>query len=155
MILGEETTYTPRYLFPGNNFDMARYFGWNVAIVNETLYADISASKNVRTFEPTVSATQLNLKEAFIKLDSLNIESYNGATSDIGKILYGVPRFDNSGASVGPLYFENSDRYYLKLNNVTPLLLNRMDVSIVNVDNTLVGDLYGNTVISLHIRKSV
>lgn len=155
MILGEETTYTPTYLFPQNNFDMARYFGWNVAIVNETLYADINVSKNVRTFEPTVSATQLNLKEAFIKLDSLNIESYNGATSDIGKILYGVPRFDNSGAAVGPLYFENSDRYYLKLNNVTPLLLNRMDVSIVNVDNTLVGDLYGNTVISLHIRKSV
>ena len=97
----------------------------------------------------------MNLKEAFIKLDSLNIESYNGATSDIGKILYGIPRFDNSGASVGSLYFENNDRYYLKLNNVSPLLLNRMDVSIVNVDNRLVEDLFGNTVISLHIRKSV
>jgi len=155
MILGEEELYTPKYLFPGNNFDMASFFGWDVAIVNETTYADINVSKNVRTFLPVSSVTEMNLKEAFIKLDSLNIESYNGATSDIGKILYGVPRFDNSGASVGPLYFENSDRYYLKLNNVTPLLLNRMDVSIVNVDNTLVGDLYGNTVISLHIRKSV
>ena len=155
MILGEEKLYTPKYLFPGNNFDMASFFGWDVAIVNETLYADINASKNVRTFDPVSSVTEMNLKEAFIKLDSLNIESYNGATSDIGKILYGVPRFDNSGAAVGPLYFENNDRYYLKLNNVTPLLLNRMDVSIVNVDNTLVGDLYGNTVISLHIRKSV
>ena len=155
MILGEEELYTPKYLFPQNNFDMASFFGWDVAIVNETLYADINASKNVRTFDPVSSVIDMNLKEAFIKLDSLNIESYNGATSDIGKILYGVPRFDNSGASVGPLYFENSDRYYLKLNNPSPLLLNRMDVSIVNVDNTLVEDLYGNTVISLHIRKSV
>ena len=155
MILGEEKLYTPKYLFPVNNFDMASFFGWDVAIVNETLYAIINASKNVRTFDPVSSVTEMNLKEAFIKLDSLNIESYNGATSDIGKIIYGVPRFDNSGAAVGPLYFENNDRYYLKLNNVTPLLLNRMDVSIVNVDNTLVGDLYGNTVISLHIRKSV
>mgnify|MGYP003120342676 FL=1 len=155
MILGEEERYTPKYLFPGNNFDMASFFGWDVAIVNETLYADISASKNVRTFDPVSSVTEMNLKEAFIKLDSLNIESYNGATSDIGKIIYGVPRFDNSGAAVGPLYFENSDRYYLKLNNPAPLLLNRMDVSIVNVDNTLVEDLYGNTVISLHIKKSV
>ena len=155
MILGEEELYTPKYLFPQNNFDMASFFGWDVAIVNETIYADINVSKNVRTFLPVSSVTEMNLKEAFIKLDSLNIESYNGATSDIGKILYGVPRFDNSGAAVGPLYFENSDRYYLKLNNPSPLLLNRMDVSIVNVDNTLVGDLYGNTVISLHIRKSV
>ena len=155
MILGEEERYTPKYLFPENNFDMASFFGWDVAIVNETLYAVINTSKNVRTFDPVSSVTEMNLREAFIKLDSLNIESYNGATSDIGKILYGVPRFDNSGAAVGPLYFENSDRYYLKLNNVSPLLLNRMDVSIVNVDNTLVEDLYGNTVISLHIKKSV
>ena len=155
MILGEEELYTPKYLFPQNNFDMASFFGWDVAIVNEKLYADLNVSGNVRTFDPVSSVTEMNLKEAFIKLDSLNIESYNGATSDIGKILYGVPRFDNSGAAVGPLYFENSDRYYLKLNNPSPLLLNRMDVSIVNVDNTLVGDLYGNTVISLHIRKSV
>ena len=155
MILGEEELYTPKYLFPGNNFDMASFFGWDVAIVNETLYAVINTSKNVRTFDPVSSVTEMNLKEAFIKLDSLNIESYNGATSDIGKIIYGVPRFDNSGAAVGPLYFENSDRYYLKLNNPAPLLLNRMDVSIVNVDNTLVEDLYGNTVISLHIKKSV
>jgi len=155
MILGEEERYTPKYLFPGNNFDMASFFGWDVAIVNETLYAELNASLNVRTFDPVSSVTEMNLKEAFIKLDSLNIESYNGATSDIGKIIYGVPRFDNSGAAVGPLYFENSDRYYLKLNNPAPLLLNRMDVSIVNVDNTLVEDLYGNTVISLHIKKSV
>tara|TARA_R110001592_G_scaffold296205_1_gene566581 strand:+ start:7 stop:1851 length:1845 start_codon:yes stop_codon:yes gene_type:complete len=155
MILGEEERYTPKYLFPENNFDMASFFGWDVAIVNETLYAVINTSKNVRTFDPVSSVTEMNLREAFIKLDSLNIESYNGATSDIGKIIYGIPRFDNSGAAVGPLYFENSDRYYLKLNNVSPLLLNRMDVSIVNVDNTLVEDLYGNTVISLHIKKSV
>ena len=155
MILNEEELYTPKYLFPSNNFDMASYFGWDVAIVNEKLYATLNASKNVRTFLPVSSVTQMNLKEAFIKLDSLNIESYNGATSDIGKILYGIPRFDNGGASVGSLYFENNDRYYLKLNNVSPLLLNRMDVSIVNVDNRLVEDLFGNTVISLHIRKSV
>lgn len=155
MLLNEEERYTPKYLFPENNFDMASFFGWDVAIVNETFYAVINASKNVRTFDPVSSVTEMNLREAFIKLDSLNIESYNGATSDISKIIYGVPRFDNSGAAVGPLYFENSDRYYLRLNNPAPLLLNRMDISIVNVDNTLVEDLYGNSVISLHIKKSV
>jgi hypothetical protein len=154
MLMAEETLYTPRYLYPIPNNDVTRPFGYNTAIVNEDNFAVLSDHDSVRTFDPVQSATQENIREAFIKLDSLNIESFNGATSDISKIIYGIPRFDNSGASVGPLYFQNPDRYYLKLNNPAPIQLNRMDVSIVNVDQTLVEDLYGHTIITIHIRPS-
>ena len=154
MLLAEETLYTPRYLYPIPNNDISKSFGYNTAIVNEDNFATLSDHDSVRTFDPVQSATQQSIREAFIKLDSLNIESFNGATSDISKIIYGVPRFDNSGASVGPLYFQNPDRYYLKLNNPAPIQLNRMDVSIVNVDQTLVQDLYGHTIITIHIRPS-
>jgi hypothetical protein len=154
MLMSEETLYTPRYLYPLPNNDVSQSFGYNTAIVNEDNFAVLSDHDSVRTFDPVQSATQQSIREAFIKLDSLNIESFNGATSDISKIIYGIPRFDNGGASVGPLYFQNPDRYYLKLNNPAPIQLNRMDVSIVNVDQTLVQDLYGHTIITIHIRPS-
>ncbi len=154
MLFAEETLYTPRYLYPIPNNDVTNSFGYNTAIVNEDDFATLSDHDSVRTFDPVQSATQQSIREAFIKLDSLNIESFNGATGDISKIIYGIPRFDNSGASVGPLYFQNPDRYYLKLNNPAPIQLNRMDVSIVNVDQTLVQDLYGHTIITIHIRPS-
>ena len=154
MIFEEEVLYTPRYLYPIPNNSVAESFGYNTAVVDETNFAVLSDHDSVRTFDPVQSATQQSIREAFIKLDSLNIESFNGATSDISKIIYGIPRFDNSGASVGPLYFQNPDRYYLKLNNPAPIQLNRMDVSIVNVDQTLVQDLYGHTIITIHIRPS-
>jgi hypothetical protein len=79
----------------------------------------------------------------------------NGAMSDIGKIIYSIPRFDNSGGTVGPLFFENNDRYYLKLNNPAPLQLSRLDCSLVNVNNRLAQGIYGNSVITLHFRKSL
>jgi hypothetical protein len=154
MIFEEEVLYTPRYLYPIPNNSVAESFGYNTAVVDETNFAVLSDHDSVRTFDPVQSATQQSIREAFIKLDSLNIESFNGATSAISKIIYGIPRFDNSGASVGPLYFQNPDRYYLKLNNPAPIQLNRMDVSIVNVDQTLVQDLYGHTIITIHIRPS-
>ena len=154
MLFEEEVLYTPRYLYPIPNNSVAESFGYNTAIVNEATFAVMSDHDSIRTFDPVQSATQQSIREAFIKLDSLNIESFNGATSDISKIIYGIPRFDNGGASVGPLYFQNPDRYYLKLNNPAPIQLNRMDVSIVNVDQTLVQDLYGHTIITIHIRPS-
>ena len=156
MILGEELLYTPRYVFPIPNYDIANIFGYDRAIINESDYATLSNNDSVRTFLPTSPPVITpNLREAFIKLDSLTIESFNGATSDISKIIYGVPRFDNSGNATGALYYENADRYYLKLNNTAPLLLNRMDVSLVSIDNKLVQDLFGSTTVTLHFRKSL
>jgi hypothetical protein len=156
MILADEELYTPKYVFPIPNYDMTSTLGYDRAIINETTYATLSVHDSVRTFVPTNPPIILiNIREAFIKLDSLTIESFNGATSDISKIIYGIPRFDNAGGSTGSLYFSNNDRYYLKLNNTSPLLLNRMDVSLVSIDNKLVQDLFGSTTITLHIRKSL
>ncbi len=156
MILAEELLYTPRYVFPIPNYDIKNILGYDRAIIDESNYATLSDHDSVRTFLPTTPPVLTpNLREAFIKLDSLTIESFNGATSDISKILYGVPRFDNSGNSTGALYYENADRYYLKLNNTAPLLLNRLDVSLVSIENKLVQDLFGSTTVTLHFRKSL
>ena len=154
MLLADESLYTPRALFPTPTSDLRDFFGFDVAIVNESVYAVLSDSDSVRLFTSTTAPIKNSTRQAFIKIDSLNIESFNGGTSDISKILYSIPRFDNTGSSVGALFFENSDRYYLKLNNPSPIQLNRIDCSIVGIDNIIVDTLNGNTIVALHIRKS-
>lgn len=154
MLLADETLYTPRALFPTPTSDLRDFFGFDVAIVNESVYAVLSDQESVRLFTSNTAPIKNSTRQAFIKIDSLNIESFNGGTSDISKILYSIPRFDNTGSSVGALFFENSDRYYLKLNNPSPIQLNRIDCSIVGIDNIIVDTLNGNTIVALHIRRS-
>ena len=154
MIIAEETRYTPTSLFPIPNVDLRNLFGFGVAVVNQTAF-NTSETEPIVLFTSTLIIVPESIKEIFIKLDSLTIESFNGAMSDIGKIIYSIPRFDNSGGTVGPLFFENNDRYYLKLNNPAPLQLSRLDCSLVNVNNRLAQGIYGNSVVTLHFRKSL
>jgi hypothetical protein len=154
MLMADESLYTPRALFPTPTSDLRDFFGFDVAIVDETNYAVLSDHDSVRLFTSNTAPIKNSTRQAFIKIDSLNIESFNGGTSDISKILYSIPRFDNTGSAVGSLFFENSDRYYLKLNNPTPIQLSRIDCSIVGIDNIIVDTLNGNTIVALHFRKS-
>lgn len=156
MIIAEETKYTPTRLFPIPNVDLRNLFGFGVAVVGQkTFNQNDPLDDPIVLFASSVTIVPESIKEIFIKLDSLTIESFNGAMSDIGKIIYSIPRFDNSGGTVGPLFFENNDRYYLKLNNPAPLQLSRLDCSLVNVNNRLAQGIYGNSVITLHFRKSL
>ena len=134
--------------------DIRSFLGFDVAIVTQSDYGTVTDNNKKITFTSNTVPLPRSTRECFVKLESLNIESFNGATSDISKIIYSIPRFDNSGAVVGSLFFENNDRYYLKLNNVAPILLNRMDVQMVDVRNRIIDGLFGNTVVILHIRKS-
>lgn len=152
-VIGQTDRYLPTGLFPTQP-DFQGILGFQNPVVNETTFSTNSDHNSVRLFTSTTQPLTTSSKQAFIKLDNLNIESFNGATSDISKILYTLPRFDNSGNAVGSLYFESPDRYYLRLNNTAPLLLNRLDCSVVNIDNTIVQGLYGNTVVLLHFRSA-
>ena len=152
-VIGQTDRYLPTGLF-STQPDFQGILGFQNPVVNETTFSTNSDHNSVRLFTSTTQPLTTSSKQAFIKLDNLNIESFNGATSDISKILYTLPRFDNSGNAVGSLYFESPDRYYLRLNNTAPLLLNRLDCSVVNIDNTIVQGLYGNTVVLLHFRSA-
>ncbi len=152
-VLGQTTRYLPSSLF-SPIYDWRDMLGFQTVVVDESTFSTNSDSNSVRSFTSTTQPLTSSTKQAFIKLDNLNIESFNGATSDISKILYTLPRFDNTGNAVGSLYFESPDRYYLRLNNTAPLLLNRLDCSIVGIDNKIIQTLYGNTVVMLHFRSA-
>ena len=152
-LLGKSDRYLPRTLFPAT-YDWTDMLGFQSPVVNETTFSTNSDHNSVRSFTSTTQPLTNSTKQAFIKLDNLNIESFNGGMGDISKILYTLPRFDNTGNAVGSLYFESPDRYYLRLNNTAPLLLNRLDCSIVGIDNRIIENLYGNTVVLLHFRNA-
>jgi len=98
--------------------------------------------------------TQISTNSIFVRLNNFLQRSINGQTNGVSKIIYHVPRFDNGGNEFGGLFFEPSERVYVKLNNTSVMRRNEVSVSIVNPDETLAENITGKTIVMLHIRKS-
>lgn len=92
---------------------------------------------------------------SFVRINDLPIESYNGANSGISKIVGTIPRFDNSNFEVGSLNFDIANPVYLDLHNTDDITLNQIKIDFVNIDETLVTDLTGTSVVTLHIREKL
>ena len=94
-------------------------------------------------------------KSMFVRLDNMAQQSLNAAVGRPSKILYHIPRFDDSGRDSGVgLYFEPTERTYVKLNNSENLYMNEIQLSISNDDEKLAFDLVGKTIVCLHIQNS-
>ncbi len=90
----------------------------------------------------------------FVRVKNMTFDSVNFSKSALSKILYHIPTFSNSGDTAGALYFEPTERVYLKLNNPVDLFISNIDIDIVNADETLATDLTGKTTVILHIRDA-
>ena len=88
----------------------------------------------------------------FVRLTGLTQQSFNFAKSLTSKIIYHFPRFDNAGNNSGPLYYEATEKTYLALNNAEELNITDLKVDIVNLNEEIVNDLQGTTIVVLHIR---
>lgn len=109
--------------------------------------ADISfESQKLPTFIPTSSM--------FVRLKNMAINTYNANKSSISNIIYSCPRFDAQGNTGGLLFFEPSERVYVKLNNTDRQVVNSLDIDIVNVNEQQIDSLIGNTLVVLHFRPS-
>ena len=90
----------------------------------------------------------------FVRLDDLTQKSVNAGVGRPSKIIYHLPRFDNSNREVGTgLYYEPGQRTYLCLDNSDPLYINDFKISICNESERLARDLTGKTIICLHFIK--
>ena len=89
----------------------------------------------------------------FIRTPRLDLQTYNAATGNPSKILYSLPRFDNTGSESGALFFEASERLYVDCNNPQPLQITDFKVDMVKKDETKATDLTGATEIIFHFRK--
>ena len=90
----------------------------------------------------------------FVRLKNLGVTSFNANMGSISNIIYGCPRFDAQGNTGGRLYYEPSERVYIKLNNANSLIVNSLDIDVVDVNEREVEDLLGNTLITFHFRKA-
>ena len=106
------------------------------------------------TFDSTNVPVQISTNSIFVRLNNFLQRTINGQTNGTSKIIYHVPRFDNSGNEFGGLFFEPGERTYVKLNNTSTLRRNEFSLSLVNSDETLAENITGKTIIMLHIRKS-
>ena len=64
-----------------------------------------------------------------------------------------MPRFDNSGAETGALYFQNGDKTFIDLKNAASLRVTDLDVHMVRKDERFVEDLTGSTEIVFIVRQ--
>ena len=99
--------------------------------------------------KPSLSSQQ----STFIRVPTLTHETYNFATGNPSKILFQIPRFDNSGAETGALYFQNNDKSFIDLKNAAPMRLTDLDVHLVRKDETFAKDLTGSTEVVFLIRE--
>jgi len=101
--------------------------------------------------DPDVASTA----SLFVRLDNFTQTSFNAGVGRPSKILYHLPRFDTSNRDLGAgLYFEPTERTYVKLGNSDTLYQNSIDISIANDNEVLATDLVGKTIVVLHFRKS-
>ena len=92
---------------------------------------------------------------SFIRIPNLTHRTFNGAQSGISKIIYQLPQFANDGRQFGALYFEASEKTYVKLHNTAPMILNMLQVQIVDAQERELNSLTGDTQVVFHVRKAV
>jgi len=88
----------------------------------------------------------------FVRLNNFTQLSTNARMGTRSKIVGHLPRFDNSGAESGALYFEPNEKTYIDLNNPNELVLNSFDVDVCYDNERFATGLSGKTIIIFHIR---
>jgi hypothetical protein len=106
----------------------------------------------IQTYE-SCSEPETMSNQAFVRLRNGLQTSYNANKGSVSKIVYALPRFDNSGRTYGNLFFECAEKTYIDFNNVTDMVLNDLVIDIVDIDERVVNDLVGQTVVVFHIRE--
>ena len=89
----------------------------------------------------------------FIRMKNQALNTYNTNMRSISNILYSCPRFDALGNSLGKLFFEPQERVYVKFNNISQFVMNSFDIDIVDVNEKVIDNLIGNTIIVFHVRE--
>ena len=113
----------------------------------------ITGAYDGASFSSVVKPKTTSRQSSFVRVPTLTHETYNMNTGAPSKILYQVPRFDNSGAETGALYFQNGDKTFIDLKNAASLRVTDLDVHMVRKDERFVDDLTGSTEIVFIVRQ--
>lgn len=145
------------YVIPDPEFNrpnMRRHLGFGGSAVAN--YSEFQGATDDANFKSLVSieAGTLTVHSAFIRINDLPVQTFNGATSSRSNIVYHIPRFSQDGRQFGELYFQAPEKTYLKLNNTERITLSQIKIDIVGRNERIVEDLQGATIVCLHIREN-
>ena len=138
---------------PNNEANMSRALGFGKwSVIEYSIFGDSSIlnTKALVSFD----TAEFTVHSAFIRVNDLAVQTYNGNTSSRSNIIYHIPRFTNDGRQFGELYFNAPEKTYLKLNNTEKIMLNQISIDIVGRAERIVNDLTGCSIVTLHIRKA-
>ncbi len=147
----------PATLYYGNTLgsNLSQRLGFEDDPILEASYNGVTDADLLTQFISSTLPSAHQTKSLFVRLDNMTQQSVNAGVGRPSKILYHLPRFDDSGRDHGTgLFFEPPQRTYLKLHNSDALYLNELQLSIANDDEKLAKDLVGKTIICLHFQDS-
>ena len=153
-IMGKSERYTDGkvQLFTPNSMNVLGFSPFAVAPLQNSVSATGPRAGGA-SFTSTTRPSMTSEHSTFIRVPTLNHKTFNFGTGNPSKILFQVPRFDNSGAETGALFFQNPDKTYIDLNNPAPITLTDLDVHLVRKDEKFARDLTGSTEVMFHIRQ--
>lgn len=122
-------------------------------IIKQSQYGIVAAGGSDITFRSTRIPDYIPQESMFVRLKNMAINSYNANKQSISNIIYACPKFDSLGNTGGRLFYEPSERVYVKLNNPERMIVNSLALDIVNVNEQVLEELVGNTLIVLHFRE--
>lgn len=151
LIVGKSERYTQNLVqeWTPNSMSVLGFSPFAVAPLENSITTSTGQASFTSTTRPSMSSEN----STFIRVPTLNHKTLNFGTGNPSKILFQVPRFDNSGAETGALFFQNPDKTYIDLNNPTDFTITDLDVHFVRKDETFAKDLTGSSEVMFHIRK--
>ena len=124
-------------------------------IISNNTDGYVSGNNTLTVIFTSTGQLQKTATGSFIRIPNLTHRTFNGAQSGISKIIYQLPQFANDGRQFGALYFEASEKTYVKLHNTAPMILNMLQVQIVDAQERELNSLTGDTQVVFHVRKAV
>ena len=124
------------------------------SVADQTQFATIADSGADITFTSVSLPESAPQESMFVRLKNMAINSYNANKQSISNIIYSCPKFDSQGNTGGLLFYEPSERVYVKLNNSEKITVNSLYLDIVNVNEKVLEELTGNTIVVLHFREA-
>jgi hypothetical protein len=136
--------------------NLAQRLGFETDPILSASHNGVTDTDLLTTYTASSLPAAHQTKSLFIRLDNMTQQSLNAGVGRPSKILYHLPRFDDSGRDQGTgLFYEPPQRCYLKLHNSDAIYLNELQLSIANDDERLAEDLTGKTIICLHFQQSL
>jgi hypothetical protein len=150
-ICGKTERYTDNNIqeWQPNSKNALGFSPFSIAPLEESITENTGQASFSSTTRPNMSSEH----STFIRVPTLNHKTFNFGTGNPSKILFQIPRFDNSGAETGALFFQNQDKSFIDLNNPTELTVTDLDVQFVRKDEKFAEDLTGSSEVVFFVRQ--